>query len=206
MLRVRFRFLRPICYLVIGIAMTWAAWSMKVDSIYAQLRMKMSQSAPSFVKDDSSTDSAANYLREVQECGVVLPSYGEKYGVLTSDKIGLNAPVYYGDEEEILLKGVGQYPIGKIPGMGGTYLMGGHDNTYFGCLANVEIDDFIYLSVNNLTFTYKVVGTKVMDSDQFVLEQDDEKEELLILYTCYPFDKTNSNRNQRLFVYCQMQP
>lgn len=201
----RFRILRLLCYTFVGVLLASVAWSMTADSIYAKLRMKMSQSAPYVATDVTDCEMEATYLKEAQNSGVVLPSYGEKYGILICDEIGLNAPLYYGDDEEILLKGVGQYPTMKIPGMGGSFLIGGHDTTYFGCLADVEIDDRIHLSMYDITYTYKVVGTKVIDSNQFVLEEVSDQEECLILYTCYPLGKTENNRNMRLFVYCQME-
>lgn len=179
-------------------------WQLEANSIDATLRMKMSQAAPDLSAQDDPTVSSKQYLKEALESGSVLPSEGEQYGTLSCEKIGLSAPLYYGDEEDILQKGVGQYPTDVLPGMGKTCLIAGHDSTYFGCLANVEVKDQIQLNIGDHQLVYHVVNTKVMEADEFVLEEDANQKEQLILYTCYPIGDTDGNRTRRLFVYCEL--
>lgn len=202
--RANLSWMRPILYYIIGSILLCIVWSLQSDSVYAYLRMKMSQLAPSNLSIEEGKMMNFESLQEAQISGVVLPKTGERYGILKCENIGLLAPIYYGDDEEILLKGVGQYPNGKIPGFGGTFLLAGHDTTYFECLLNVEEGERLELTINDMKYQYLVEKTEVMDAEEFVYEDVGEEEERLILYTCYNINASKENRKKRLFVYCTM--
>ncbi len=199
----RLHFLYPVVYLMIGFIIMITIWSLESDAIYAKFRMTIYQGAPKNMSDSNTTVFQSEDLKQALAGGAVLPTYGEKYGTLSCERIGLDAPVYYGDDDDILLKGIGQYPSGKIPGMGGSYILGGHDATYFQCLGDITNGDILTLSLDNFSYRYMVKETRVMDANEFVYEE--RNHEQLILYTCYPIGKSNQKRDQRLFVYCELQ-
>ena len=55
------------------------------------------------------------------------PSFGEKYATLKIDKIGINTPIYFGLNDEMLLKGVCHDSGSYFPGENGSIIMCGHN-------------------------------------------------------------------------------
>lgn len=134
---------------------------------------------------------------------ITLPLSGEQYGELACEEIGLQAPLYYGDTEEILEKGAGTYAGGYLPGMGGTVLVGAHDATFFAPLENIVEGDVISLTTSYGKYQYSVTETRtadLMDASAYQITEDGES---LILYTCYPFGAEDQVRDQRFYVYAE---
>lgn len=124
-----------------------------------------------------------------------------QYGKLSCVNVELETPLYYGDGDEELDKGVGIYAGSTLPGQTGTTLIGGHDTTYFKQLQDIAVDDVIAIDAVDGTHYYRVTETKVTGaSDEEAYQLQDGTDEL-ILYTCYPFGDTSTERSQRFFVY-----
>jgi sortase A len=129
-----------------------------------------------------------------------LPLEGENYGTITIESAGIDAPVIYGDTPKDLIGGVGTYTGGYTPGLGGTIIMAGHNNTWFRTLPQAEIGDIIKITTYYGEFYYEISDirhAKNTDSSTYDLAREDEN---LILYTCensIPFGATPD----RLFVY-----
>ncbi len=133
---------------------------------------------------------------------IQVPSYGTHYGNIYSERINLEAPIYMGDSESILLEGVGHYTASGMPGGGKPILIGGHDITFFAPLEWIEPGDMVTLKTNYGQFEYKVTKTLITDPlDTTAYDLSLEKEQL-ILYTCYPFGQVVGDRD-RFFVYCE---
>lgn len=129
------------------------------------------------------------------------PTVGTQYGTIVCTEIGLNAPLYYGDSEEILEKGAGQYSLSAMPGEGETILIGAHDMTFFKPLEKIEKNQTIEIRTSYGLYKYKVKEAKVMETTDPNLYRQEGKE-TLTLYTCYPFGLLLGDRNQRFVVYC----
>lgn len=132
------------------------------------------------------------------------PKNGEKYGKITCDRIGLEAPLFMGDGFMILRQGVGQYQGSFIPGYGKPIMLAGHCMTFFAPLEDVEKGDIITITTSYGVYKYKVTGSKITGpsgSGAYNLKQDREQ---LIMYTCYPFTLLSGSRRQRLFVYADL--
>ena len=89
---------------------------------------------PTLSAVSSQPDAESEALSEVQSGTGELESYpeaGDKLGHLTVSGTTVDCDVYYGDSETEFSKGAGTYKGAKIPGEGGTILMGGHTGTYF---------------------------------------------------------------------------
>lgn len=135
---------------------------------------------------------------------IVIPKYGEQYGRLTCDKLKISAPVFFGDRNNILEKGAGQYSGSFFPGEGGTILIGAHDTTYFENLENVKKGQVFEFTTEYGIYEYKVTKTKIYDEDAYDEAYDlSSDKEQLILYTCYPFGELNGTKTQRMFVYLE---
>lgn len=80
-------------------------------------------------------------------CGDVVPAaWGQAYGTITCDAIGLNTSLIWGDDQSLLNQrgGVYQYPGSYQVGVTGGHLLCSHNDSVFSLLQYVSIgDDFV---------------------------------------------------------------
>jgi sortase A len=131
------------------------------------------------------------------------PAPGSLYARMTSDDVQLNAPVYFGDTDEIFGKGAGQYILSGLPGEGEPILLGGHDVSWFASLEDIAPGDEITLTTSYGVFVYQVSQTFVAKADEVTWDGlSATSGERLVLYTCYPIGSLLGVREDRLFVLC----
>ncbi len=143
------------------------------------------------------------YTSKVSIREMKFPRNGEKYGVISCDRIKINCDLYLGDNDKILKVGAGTYFGGKIPGDQGTIMVAAHCNTFFRNLGDVQIGDLINIETTYGDYVYRVTETKIIsakDTDSYDFTLDYEN---LILYTCYPFN-TLLSTTKRFMVYCEL--
>lgn len=129
-----------------------------------------------------------------------IPSYGSKYGAIKIDKINLDLPLYFGDNEEILSYGIGHYAGSYFPGEGGSIILAGHnDPGYFEKILELGNKDKIVLELYYGTFEYEVYETKIANENDLSSFPIQDEEEKLILYTCYPLGI--GHKTERFIVY-----
>jgi len=131
------------------------------------------------------------------------PEYGKKYATLKIPAIELELPIYYGDNLSILRYGVGHYAGSYFPGEGGSIILAAHNTKgFFQRFEELNVGDEVTIEANYGTFKYKIDSYKVVketDLDSFPVQ---DEEELLIMYTCYPINKSViGRRTQRYVVY-----
>ncbi len=132
------------------------------------------------------------------------PDLGMHYAMLFCARIQLEAPVYWGDTKEILHSGVGQYTGSFLPGFGRSILLSGHNTSFFKPLEKIEEGDIVTCRTNYGEYRYVVKEMLVMSAEDAQRQMDgilSSREEVLIMYTCYPFESIAKNRDKRLFVY-----
>lgn len=133
---------------------------------------------------------------------VVIPEYETHYAEITSNRIGLSAQLYFGDSNEVLRYGVGQYMGSFLPGFGGTILLAAHNTTYFLPLKDIQVDDVIQITTNYGVYQYQVTEMKVLkDDDPSAFDLSQREQEQLVAYTCYPFEQIGAVTQERFFVY-----
>ena len=153
-----------------------------------------------------SIDTSNVVLKEVKLNSVTkrlesYPEYGTKYGNVKIDSIDVDLPLYYGDTLSILRNGVGHSSGSYFPGEGGSIVCMAHNTIgYLYNLSHIEIGDKIVVATNYGTFTYEVTETKIVDETEVDAVKVQNKEEILILYTCYPTN-TFGHATQRLITY-----
>lgn len=134
------------------------------------------------------------YTDTVPSSVMTFPKYGDCYGELRIESADIKAPLYYGDNDKLLKKGVCQYIGTMFIGSGTTVLISGHNNTYLHTLGAVEVGDKIEIDTNYGSYVYEVDSVtieKANDSSWYNLDADHEN---LELYTCYPFDALGITR------------
>jgi len=156
-------------------------------------------------------EDAADYVDEDEDgvihvSQIVFPYYGDHYAEIRNRRIGLLAPVYFGDSYEILRVGVGHNLHSRLPGFGGTILMAGHNTHHFLPLQDIEIGDVIELQTNYGHFEYEIFDIDLFHRDTAAryIDFDQMDIEMLIIYTCYPFNSNTIGRAEyRLFVFAE---
>ena len=156
-----------------------------------------------------SIDTSNVVLKEVKLNSVTkrlesYPEYGTKYGNVKIDSINVDLPLYYGDTLSILRNGVGHSSGSYFPGEGGSIVCMAHNTIgYLYNLSHIEIGDKIVVATNYGTFTYEVTETKIVDETEVDAVKVQNKEEILILYTCYPTN-TFGHATQRFITYSKL--
>ncbi len=119
----------------------------------------------------------------------VLPSWGTQFATLKIESIGVDVPVFHGDDMIQLSQGAGHYLGSQFPGEGGSIILAGHNvKGMFHDLPNINIGDKIQVNTIYGDFEYEVYETKIDDyrnEDAFPIQNE---EEILILYTCFPIN------------------
>lgn len=131
------------------------------------------------------------------------PTFGTKYGILKISSIGVELPIYYGENLSILKLGVGQDSSYYFPGEGGTILLMGHNfKTFLAKLPEVKIDDKIEIETDYGNFSYKVYDKKIVGEDDIDKALLQRNEEILIIYTCWPINNIG-HADKRYLVYAK---
>lgn len=158
------------------------------------------------LSDKNSTEAAIAEMKvsekgKLSSSNMVYPVGGDQFGEVVIDKVEINEPLYYGDSEDILRLGVGQYIGSMIPGDLGTTLIGGHNLPSFGKIYYLEPGDEVNIHTHYGDYTYQVTEVKVSDyKDPAVnAKLGDRSKRSLILYTCYPLDAIGLTP-ERVFV------
>lgn len=195
----------PLFFSILGIGIVYVAALPLIQTVSALSKLVISSEVPTFNQEDTLTsifeapvNSAENGT--IAASSFSMPSVGIHYGNISCERIGLDAPLYFGDSSTILKNGVGQYTGSHIPGSNGPILLAAHNTTFFLPLQNVENGDIITITTNYGTFEYSVTGYKVYDKRDKSAYNLSQNNEQLIMYTCYPFNMLGS-LDDRFFVY-----
>lgn len=163
------------------------------------------------VKPDFNTQPASIYtgfkgdetVQTVDNKDVKIPRYGEQYGQITCNELGIDAALFYGDSSVQLKNGVGQYGGSLFPGYGKSILLAGHNTSVFKPFKKIALGQIFTVTTNYGIFQYRVSKISVYnmnDSAAYDLRADGEQ---LIMYTCYPFERMAGTKTDRLFVYAE---
>lgn len=135
---------------------------------------------------------------------VFRPFYGEKFATIKIDSIGLEQPIFEGDDDVVLKKGIGHYRGSTLPGENGNVLLAGHrdmENSGFLELENISLGDEVVIATNWGKFHYKVSDIYITDPNDMNPGKISDTEKLT-MYTCYPFNYLGS-APQRYIVVCE---
>lgn len=136
---------------------------------------------------------------------------GEVWAHITIESAGVdNQPVYHGDMDDLLLRGIGHYANSRFPGQHGKVVMPGHVGIkkHFQRLETMQPGDLVTLNTIYGDYVYRVTDTYVYDEDspdliQLLLPDDEDTGDRLICYTCYPYHTTRV-RTQRFLIDCEL--
>jgi sortase A len=107
---------------------------------------------------------------------------------LQAPRLAADVMVLYGDHGEALAFGPGHHSRSAMPGTAGTILVGGHRDTHFKFVQQLQAGDLLSLQSDTGDWLdYRVTSMTIADTrtDQVVT---DEAGSRLVLVTCWPFD------------------
>ena len=132
------------------------------------------------------------------------PEYGSNYATIIIPKIDVNLPVYFGDTLEILKNGVGHSSGSYFPGEGGSIVYMGHNSEkVFRRFSELEIGDEITVITSYGEYKYRIYDMQLIEETQFDKLPIQSEKEILMVYTCYPFNNIGYTK-QRYVVYSEL--
>ena len=197
----------PLIFMIIGYAIAAIIFSPFLDIVHAVGGLLISPDGPNFTLELQSIfdeDAADEELGIIHISDITIPYYGQHYAELRNRRIGLKAPVYFGDNYEILRFGVGHHYNSSLPGFGGTLLLAGHNTSDFLPFQDIIIGDVVEFQTNYGHFEYEIIDIEIfhMDVAEETVDLEQTDVELLLMYTCYPFDVIGRSP-YRMFVFAE---
>ena len=185
-----------LCSLIVTILTVFVLRS-QFQSTYDQLYAKGVKDHASVLEEIKTIVSKAETKIDIST--IYLPKENDAYATISVDRVNFKKPLYYGDNEEILNLGIGQYMGSGLPGQGKPILLAGHNGTEFYQLQNMKKDDVVKIKTSWGTYTYQIYDMEIMAAEDFDEQRLNEDKEYLIMYCCYPFDSPSTP--DRYFVY-----
>lgn len=116
--------------------------------------------------------------------------------------IGVDSPVFQGDDWEQLKKGIGQHIGSALPGAAGNLVLSAHNDIYgeiFRHLDKLSAGDEIIVSTERQSYTYVVRKIQVVDpTEVWVMAPTDYASATLI--SCYPYQVNN----KRIVIFADL--
>lgn len=128
---------------------------------------------------------------------------GETIGLLRFPTLDSELPIVQGTDSDDLEKGVGHYKGSFYPGDNGQIVLSGHRDTVFKELGKLKIGDEIKIQMPYGDYSYEISHTKIVDADDTSIITLQNKEEELILTTCYPFSFVG-DAPERYIIYAKL--
>lgn len=116
--------------------------------------------------------------------------------------IGVDSPIFQGDDWEQLKKGVGQHIGSTLPGAEGNLVLSAHNDIYgeiFRHLDKLSPGDEIVVSTERQSYTYVIRKIQVVDpTDVWVMAPTEYASATLI--SCYPYQVNN----KRIVIFADL--
>ena len=157
------------------------------------------------VELDENKEEVPTVLNEEKQTLENYPEYGTQYATIEIPRIGANLPVYFGDTLEILKKGVGHSSGSYFPGEGGSIVYMGHNSKkVFRRFSELQIGDSIKVTTTYGEFNYKIYDMQLIKETELEKVPIQREEEILMVYTCYPFNNIGY-ADHRFVVYAKLE-
>ena len=123
---------------------------------------------------------------------------------LTARSQGTDLIVLAGGSGRSLAFGPGHLSASATPGETGNAIIGGHRDTHFQFLKDVEVGELLGMeTARGQRHLYEVIGVDIVDSRKGALVLDTDAA-MLTLVTCYPFDALEAGGPLRYVVTARM--
>ena len=132
--------------------------------------------------------------------------YGTQYGIINISSFeAKDIPLYYGDTDEILANGAGQYIGSYACGHGGKSIISANATTYFYELEDTKIGDTVTVNTLYGGYEYEVSDQFVISKEDFeILLYEEFDGDTLLLCTDYPRSKAVSGTDSMIVYACSL--
>lgn len=113
-------------------------------------------------------------------------SHPPPLGILRIQRLGLEAPILEGTDDDVLNRGVGHIDETAAPGAAGNTGIAGHRDSFFRVLKDIGAGDQLEIETTTSTATYRVDRTWIVTPDD-VSVLDPTNTPSVTLVTCFPF-------------------
>ena len=149
--------------------------------------------------------------KSIREEDVPIITIGEIWAHITIEDAGVyDQPVFHGDLDDLLMRGIGHYENSRFPGQHGKVVMPGHVgiNKHFQRLETLTPGAIVTLDTIYGLYKYRVTDTYIYDEDdpelvKLIMPDAEDTGDRLICYTCYPY-RTTRVRTQRFVIDCEL--
>lgn len=202
----------PVLFVLLGYGTIYVIGRPVITFVSSTLNLFLLAEVPTFTEVEAaqlvkmtSLEKETSATKTLASSQIDYPAGGQYYGQLDLPSVELKAPLYFGDSQEILRLGAGQYMGSVFPGETGTTMIGGHNLDGFAKMNGLKLNDPIHLATTYGRYTYRVIQTEVHFKKDQEIEQilEQSKEHLLILYTCYQ-EYSFGLTDNRLFVVAKL--
>lgn len=130
-------------------------------------------------------------------------TFGEQYANLIIDKIGVNAPIFYGANDNIILKGIGHEEESYFPNQNGSIILCGHNYmNNFNRFDELVVGDIIKIETKYGIFSYQLYDAQIVFETERNKAPIQNEEEILMIYTCYPL-RNNGYTQYRYILFAK---
>ncbi len=112
-------------------------------------------------------------------------------------------PVYFGDSDEILSRGVGMWFGSRFCGQGGKTVLSGHVMTDFFEIEDTQIGDVVSMDTVYGRYEYEVKDKIVFGYRDSSLITSPTDTETVMMYTCYPRENGLEFKEERIALICE---
>lgn len=131
--------------------------------------------------------------------------FGTNWATLNVDGWNtVDIPVYFGDTDEILTKGAGQWNGSFFCGLGKNCVISAHVMTWFYEIEDTEIGTKVTMQTIYGPYEYEVADKFVFDESESDNLTKDYGGDTLFIYTCYPRSNGVMRTRQRIALVCSM--
>ena len=114
-------------------------------------------------------------------------------GKLTIKRLGVSRIILSSTSGEAMAWGVGRVIPIKNASTGSPIILAGHRDTHMQFMSELQMGDSLELQLSDgSTKSYKITASEVTTTPQLTLNDQSEKNDKLILTTCWPFNGIQS--------------
>ena len=149
--------------------------------------------------DKYTSENSKNEFDILKSYNTILNFGDGLMGYIEIPEINVNLPIYHGGDENVLTKGAVHLEKTSLPvgGKSTHAVISAHSGyptqKFFDDIDELHSDSLIYIHTLNMTLTYKVYSSEVVDPDDSSKLNVTDGKDILSLVTCYPFG-INSHR------------
>lgn len=138
------------------------------------------------IKIEQTSSAEAKKAEIIQPVLAPYPEDGEKIGTLSIPKLKQTLPIFHGESEQILKKGIGHVKGTALPGEKSNTVLSGHRDTFFRHLDQLLVGDKLIVERLGTYYIYKIKKIRIVDKDDETVIVPKPRS-TLTLTTCYPF-------------------